>query len=202
MEGLSQVPWARRLRRTHQVAVLSCAGRGGETRLSGVVTEPAAAREILARPGLPLVAPQSRARDPTEGMAWSDKPGFPCQPARAARLYDGTAITRTLTSGSCLDFELPVGISRCRAPRAGAPGKAEPRRGGRTLTLPGGVSASGQRDGDRREAPATDRGPVAELAVEVAAPALDAPARYERAGGDRACLDHGRAVAEGGDCGG
>jgi hypothetical protein len=43
-------------------------------RLSGAMTEPAAAREILARLELPLEVPDSRARDPTEGMVWSDGP--------------------------------------------------------------------------------------------------------------------------------
>ena len=69
-----RVPWAQLLRRTYQVDVLSCAGCGGKMRLSGAVTEPAVAREILALLGLPLEAPESRARDPAEEMAWSDGP--------------------------------------------------------------------------------------------------------------------------------
>jgi hypothetical protein len=69
-----RVPWAQLLRRTYQVDVLFCAGCGGTMRLSGAVTEPAVAREILARFGLPLEAPESRARDPAEGMAWSEGP--------------------------------------------------------------------------------------------------------------------------------
>ncbi|XYI04266.1 transposase [Sorangium sp. So ce1128] len=69
-----RVPWAQLLRRTYQIDMLFCTGCGGEMRLSGAVTEPAVAREILTRLGLPLEAPECRARDPTDGMTWSDGP--------------------------------------------------------------------------------------------------------------------------------
>jgi hypothetical protein len=63
-----RVDWAKLLRRTYAIDVLTCPRCGGRMRLMAAITDKATARKILSHLGLLVEPVKCRARDPTDQM--------------------------------------------------------------------------------------------------------------------------------------